>query len=101
MRPDGTGRPQHRGRPTTEMTYPRRATVSPASLADKRDTYASARRRASRALDLLLGCRDTRTTYRRCDGSHHPGLPCDWWGSCSGASYTAAEHRWLRAGVAP
>lgn len=34
-----------------------------------------------------------------CDGAHHPGRPCDYWGVCSGAAYTYREHRALRKAV--
>ena len=49
--------------------------------------------RAGRELDRLIQPEQPAAGWRQCDGGHHPGLGCDWWSSCSGASRSYAEHK--------
>jgi hypothetical protein len=60
---------------------------------------------ARRELDRMEGV-DDRPDYpplgvdltppeANCPGTHHPGMPHDWWGVCTGASGPAATPWWI------
>jgi hypothetical protein len=51
-------------------------------------------------LDQVLGAGPDPARWRECAGDHHAGLDHDWYGACSGASYTVAEYRKLMRAVA-